>query len=120
MNRRAVILSALLMAAVAALAAVILSARSGRRVSGSLRHEVYVWQRAWSQPVRDAVARHATNFSALARAQGGNFLEGQEAAGRARGAGLRNAEECSTSIGMALRIGPYAGPFARTTTYPLV
>ena len=30
-----------------------------------LTHEAYVWQRAWTTPVRDAIAQHASRFSGL-------------------------------------------------------
>ena len=32
---------------------------------GPLAHEAYVWQRAWTEPVRDAVTQHASRFSGL-------------------------------------------------------
>src|SRR5213592_1531712 len=64
MKNRAVLLSALLIAAAGA--AWLYFFWPAPHVSGPLRHEVYVWQRAWTEPVRNAVAQHATNFSALA------------------------------------------------------
>ena len=65
MKKRSVVLSALLVAAVPAVALFILLNRPARRASGPLRHEVYVWQRAWTQPVREAVSQRATNFAEL-------------------------------------------------------
>jgi hypothetical protein len=35
------------------------------QAAGPLTHEVYVWQRAWTEPVRDAIAQHASRFSGL-------------------------------------------------------
>ena len=35
------------------------------RSAAPLPHDVYVWQRAWNEPVREAVVRHATNFQTL-------------------------------------------------------
>jgi hypothetical protein len=32
---------------------------------GPLTHEAYVWQRAWTEPVRDAITQHAARFSGL-------------------------------------------------------
>jgi hypothetical protein len=34
--------------------------------SEPLSSEVYVWQRAWTLPVREAVAEHSTNFTEIA------------------------------------------------------
>ncbi len=65
MKKRSVVLYALLVAAVATVALLFFLNRPGRRASGPLRHEVYVWQRAWTQPVREAVAQRATNFAEL-------------------------------------------------------
>jgi len=33
--------------------------------SGRLSHEVYVWQRSWSAPVREAVSEHGAAFSEI-------------------------------------------------------
>src|ERR1035438_8055275 len=33
--------------------------------AGPLTHEAYVWQRAWTEPVRDAITQHASRFSGL-------------------------------------------------------
>jgi hypothetical protein len=44
------------------------SADSGSQspqATGPLTHEAYVWQRAWTAPVRDAIAQHASQFSGL-------------------------------------------------------
>ena len=35
------------------------------QVPGPLTHEAYVWQRAWTPPVREAIAQHASRFSGL-------------------------------------------------------
>jgi hypothetical protein len=44
------------------------SADSGSQsphATGPLTHEAYVWQRAWTAPVRDAIVQHASQFSGL-------------------------------------------------------
>lgn len=46
MKKRSVVLLVLLIAAVATVALLFFLNRPGRRASGPLRHEVYVWQRA--------------------------------------------------------------------------
>ena len=39
--------------------------QSPTRAQGALPHEAYVWQRAWTEPVQEAVAQHATNFTQI-------------------------------------------------------
>lgn len=119
LNKRVLKLTALLVAAVAALATVVLVGRSGPRESGSLRHEVYVWQRAWTQPVREAVAEHATNFAALAVLKAEVSWKAKKPQ-LVRVAldyeSLRNAQR---PVGIALRIGPYSGPFTTNDSVTL-
>ena len=81
------------------------------RSAAPLPHDVYVWQRAWNEPVREAVVRHATNFQTL-------VVLGAEVTWKDKlpqptrvaldYAALRNS---GRPIGLALRIGPSAGPF---------
>ena len=35
------------------------------QAGGPLAHEAYVWQRAWTEPVREAIKQHASRFSGL-------------------------------------------------------
>lgn len=82
------------------------------QVSGPLRQEVYVWQRAWTKPVRDAVAQHATNFAAIAvlRAEISWSSNRQPQLIRAN-VDYETLAQARRPVGLALRIGPYAGPF---------
>ena len=70
MKRRLVILGGLFAAIAGALVVLILFAGGGPRVSGAMRQDAYVWQRAWTQPVRAAVSAHGTNFSELVLLRG--------------------------------------------------
>ena len=81
-------------------------------VSGPLRQEVYVWQRAWTKPVRDAVTQHATNFAALAvlRAEISWTTNRQPQLTRAN-VDYETLARLRRPVGFALRIGTYAGPF---------
>jgi hypothetical protein len=77
-----------------------------------LPHEAYVWQRAWNEPVREAVAQHSPRFRQL-------VLLNAEVSWRNGAphvirvpldfAALRKVDR---PIGLALRIGPFSGPFA--------
>ncbi|MDB6109352.1 MAG: hypothetical protein JWR69_1102, partial [Pedosphaera sp.] len=73
--------------------------------------EAYVWQRAWTAPVREAVAQHAADFSGLTVLaaevtwKAGKFQVVRvpvdyPALSRTKG-----------PVGLALRIAPYPGPF---------
>jgi hypothetical protein len=121
MKDRAVLIAALLFAAASAVVAWWLGAFATARTTGPLRHEVYVWQRAWTKPVREAVAHHGTNFARIvplkaeiswkntrpiltrvpADYQTLNSLAGT----------FWNPAHRVPAIGIALRIGPYSGVF---------
>lgn len=77
-----------------------------------MRQEVYVWQRAWTKPVRTAVAQYATNFAALTvlRAEISWTTNRQPQLTRAN-VDYETLARIRHPVGFALRIGPYAGPF---------
>ena len=112
MNRRVLILSTCLVTAVAALAIVIFLTRSSRRTSGPLRHEVYVWQRAWSEPVREAVALRGQSFAALTALKVEISWKDKKPQVVRVPVDYETLAAVKRPIGLALRIGPYAGPFA--------
>ncbi len=82
-----------------------------QRTRGPLRHQAYVWQRTWDGRVQAALRQHGTNFDRL-------ILLAAEVAwvdGRARTVhaaldypALRAGGQ---PVGLALRIGAFAGPF---------
>ncbi len=80
--------------------------RSPQPVSSVLPHEAYVWQRAWNEPVRDAVARHAVQLSGL------TVLSAEVSWRDRRPQVLRVPLDFAVltnapcAIGLALRIGP--------------
>lgn len=112
MNRRVVFPATLLVLAMATLAATILLARPGRRSTGPLRHEAYIWQRAWSQPVRDAVTRRGTNFLSLSILKAEISWKDKQPQMARVAVAYESLVEAKRPVGLALRIGPYAGPFA--------
>ncbi len=82
------------------------------RAPGPLSHEAYVWQRAWAQPVRDAVEAHAGDFSGLtvlSAEVAWKGLQPQVVRVPLDYASLTNAP---CPVGLALRIGAYPGPFS--------
>lgn len=82
------------------------------RTAGPLDHEVYVWQRAWTKGVREAVREHGAAFASLnVLAAEVSFDDGAPEVVRVDldGEALRAA---GRPIALSVRIGPYAGPFA--------
>ncbi len=81
-------------------------------MSGSLRHEVYVWQRAWTEPVRNAVEQHGTNFSALTVLKAEVSWKDKKPQVTRVAVDYATLAKTQRPVGIALRIGPYAGPFS--------
>ncbi len=78
------------------------------RTQGPLRHEAYVWQREWTPAVNAAVRDAAPRLSGL-------VALGAEIAwrrGRIEIARVALDPARLAGAGVALRIGPYPGPFA--------
>lgn len=127
MKNRAVLVTALLLAAASAVVAWRLGAFSTARTSGPLRHEVYIWQRAWTKPVHDAVAQHGTNFARLVPLRAEISWKDRKPQLTRVAVDYRTLNNVAGTdpdvrpgpgVGLALRIGPYAGPFA--TNDPIV
>jgi hypothetical protein len=110
-KKRAVTLFVLFFVA-AGIAAWLFLFRQTPHVSGPLRQEVYVWQRAWTQPVREAVSQHGTNFAAIAglRAEISWNTNRQPQLIRAN-VDYETLAKARRPVGLALRIGTFAGPF---------
>jgi len=83
----------------------------GRRPSSPLSHRAYIWQRSWAEPVRHALQEHGTNFSGLVALNAEVTWKAKQPAvthvpiDHAALAGTRQP------VGVALRIGPFPGPF---------
>ncbi len=83
----------------------------GIAAAAPLPHDVYVWQRAWNESVREAVTQHATNFQSI-------VVLGAEVTWRDRQPQVTRVmvnydslRAARRPVGLALRIGPSAGPF---------
>ncbi|MGH7939883.1 MAG: DUF3142 domain-containing protein [Limisphaerales bacterium] len=81
------------------------------RDSPALSQDAYVWQRDWNQGVRDAIADHGSNFEALValKAEISWHKRRPELIEVPLDYGL--LKKSAAHIGLALRIGPYPGPF---------
>lgn len=81
-------------------------------ISGPLRQEVYVWQRAWTKPVREAVAQHGSNFAAVAVLRGEiSWTTNRQPQLTRANVDYETLAKARRPAGLALRIGTYAGPF---------
>ena len=114
MKSRARIFAALLVAALAAVACWIFL-RHPPHVSGPVRHEAYVWQRAWTSPVREAVAQHGSNFAALTLLKAEVSWKDKKPQVVRVPLDYVTLSNLHRPFGIALRIGPYAGPFLRSS-----
>ncbi len=80
-------------------------------MAAQMPNDVYVWQRAWNRPVLDALNQQSTNFQhVIALAAEVSWKDKQPRITRVPldHAALR---ECGRPCGLAMRIGPSAGPF---------
>jgi len=83
------------------------------RQSGPLRQQAYIWQRIWSEPVQAAVKQSALEFDRFTiLAAEISWVKGKPT--------LTHTEpnwsclrEGKKTVGLALRIGPYFGPFLK-------
>jgi hypothetical protein len=76
-----------------------------------LSQEVYVWQRAWTPPVQEAVAGHCGAFSnVIALAVEVSWNLGKPEVVRVP-LDFDTLARIGRPVGLALRIGPFSGPF---------
>jgi hypothetical protein len=82
------------------------------RTPPSLTQEIYVWQRAWVPQVRDSVREHGAAFSNIvALAAEVNWYKGKPQIVHVP-LDLGTLASSKRPVGLALRIGPFPGPFA--------
>ncbi|MDB6017212.1 MAG: hypothetical protein JWR19_1701 [Pedosphaera sp.] len=90
------------------------SAQPSTPPSGDLppiAQEAYIWQRAWNEPVRDAIALHATNFTGLVVLNAEvTWKQGHPQVIHIP-IDYASLLRAACPVGLALRIGPYPGPF---------
>jgi hypothetical protein len=75
----------------------------------ALPHQVYVWQRAWGEPVRDAVRAHATNFSETAVLLAEVSWKDHTPQIVRVGVDWRTLASLRRPVGLVLRVGPFKG-----------
>lgn len=112
MKKRLVWLTALLLLIAAGLGVWLAGLRSAPHASGPLTHEAYVWQRAWTAPVRDAVATHARDFRQLSLLAAEVTWQNNEPQVVRVPLDYATLRQAGAPVSLALRVGPFPGPFA--------
>ena len=98
--------------ALAGSAAVFLRSRSlVPRSAGTLRQEVYVWQRDWGAAVTESISRHASNFAMVVPLAAEAVWEGGAFKTARIPIDFELLKSAGPEVGLALRIGPYPGPY---------
>jgi hypothetical protein len=88
--------------------------------AAALPQEVYVWQRAWTEPVRQSLHQHGQDFARLVVLNGEVTWHNNKPRLSHVSPDYQALLQIKRPIGLALRIGPYTGSFAATdpaTTY---
>jgi hypothetical protein len=95
-------------------------ARSPFHYVHPLSQDAYVWQRNWNNAVRDAIGRHGSNFQTLVALKTEVTWHKKQPEVIEVPLDFAALGSCGAGIGLALRIGPYPGPFLaqdRTTVF---
>src|SRR4051812_25315929 len=83
----------------------------GTAMAVPLPHDVYVWQRAWTEPLRESLHQHATSFNALAVLAAEVTWKNKQPQITRVALNYTTLRDAKRPIGFALRIGPSAGSF---------
>jgi hypothetical protein len=84
------------------------------RFNGPLRSEAYVWQRRWGPELVEAVVHGASRFSSLVVLDVEVSLDGNRRRVAHACVDYGLLADLPVPTGLALRVGPYPGPFGRT------
>ena len=79
-------------------------------ITNSLSEDAYVWQREWNQPVREAVEQYAANFESFVVLN--SEVSWHEKQPQVIRVPVDYAVLTNGNVGLALRIGPFPGPFS--------
>jgi hypothetical protein len=108
-SRRAITLA--VAGIVLALAYFTFAPRRSARASGPLPQAAYVWQRAWDDPVRDAIFDHQESFSEMVVLAAEVNWQGRSPHIVHVPLNYSLLAQLKTPVGLALRIGAFRGPF---------
>lgn len=85
--------------------------RPAPRSAGLLTQEAYVWQRAWNGSVADSIASYSSNFTTIIPLAAEVVWNGEKATIARVRIDLELLRKNARGIGLALRVGTFAGPF---------
>jgi hypothetical protein len=77
-----------------------------------MSQEAYVWQRSWTEPVRQSVQDHAADFSGLVVLKAEVSCTGKHPGVVSVPIHYETLVKTKRPVGIAIRIGPYQGPFS--------
>lgn len=95
------------------LAWIVFYPRPAPRSSEPLEQHTYVWQRVWNDSVIDAISTQATSFASVVPLAAEIGWTGQTATITRVPVNLALLSSTQEKLGLALRIGPYSGPFRK-------
>ena len=85
---------------------------SGIDAAQPLPHQVYVWQRAWTPPVCEAVTEHATNFTEAAVLLAEVSWKDKVPQLARADVDFPTLAKTHCAVGLVLRVGPFKGELA--------
>ena len=109
MKRRGILLA--IAVVVVALVYLTFAPHRSPRASGPMPQAAYVWQRAWDDPVRDAVFDYQGSFSELVVLAAEVNWHGKSPQVVHVPLDYSVLDQLKTPVGLALRIGAFGGPF---------
>jgi len=80
----------------------------------ALTNDVYVWQRSWNEPLRQALHEHRTNFNRIVVLSAEITWKDRKPELIKVPVDFSTLAAIRTPVGLALQVGPYSGPFDRT------
>lgn len=83
----------------------------GNASQAPLSHSAYVWQRVWTDEVRESVAQHGTNFTGFIVLGADISWKDKQPVVTRVAVSYDSLTQARCRVGMAIRIGPFAGPF---------
>src|SRR6266404_3711896 len=85
--------------------------RGGARSRGSMRNDIYVWQRTWTEAVEESINAHGTNFTELVALGAEVSWKGGQPQVARPAVDWLVLRRAAPRIGLALGIGGFPGPF---------
>ncbi|HEY1790573.1 MAG TPA: DUF3142 domain-containing protein [Verrucomicrobiae bacterium] len=79
-----------------------------------MSQDIYLWQRDWNQAVRDAIIEHGSNFERIVTLNAEVTWQAKRPEIVEVPVDYALLKQSGIHVGLALRVGPYPGPFLET------